>query len=127
MGIGCCQKSRCKIFYQELPRFLFLSLSSNHSGSASTEYNTTSKQRSKKLIGKDLPAEMMCSDFVCTAYQCRPDEPKIKLDAQRVIPMKLEDYLNKHPEDFIFLGKIARKDAISFNVEYAFFQLLTYS
>lgn len=87
-------------------------------GSANPEYNANSKQRSKKLVAKELPTDMMCSEFVCAAYQCRPDDPKIKMDSQRVIPMRFEDYLNKHPEDWILLGKICSKDATSFNAEY---------
>lgn len=61
---------------------------------------------------------MMCADFVCSAYQCRVEDPKIKVEAQRMVPMKLEDCLNKHPEDWMLVGKISKKDATSFNSEY---------
>jgi hypothetical protein len=29
--------------------------------------------------------------------------------------MKFEDYLNKHPEDFMLVGRVCKKDATSFN------------
>eukprot|EP01126_Amoeba_proteus_P046357 TRINITY_DN5239_c0_g1_i3.p1 TRINITY_DN5239_c0_g1~~TRINITY_DN5239_c0_g1_i3.p1 ORF type:complete len:422 (+),score=85.17 TRINITY_DN5239_c0_g1_i3:1246-2511(+) len=74
---------------------------------AITEYNANAKLRSKKLAAKELPTEMMCAEFVCAAYQCRPEDPKIKLDTLRVTPMLMEDHLNRHCEDFIFIGVIA--------------------
>jgi len=48
----------------------------------------------------------MCSEFVTYCYQSKKDDPQVKLDAQRTTPMRLEDYLNAHPDLFRFAGAI---------------------
>lgn len=48
----------------------------------------------------------MCSEFVAYCYQSEAGKPAIRIDAKRTCPMRLENYLNQHPETFRFAGAI---------------------
>eukprot|EP01126_Amoeba_proteus_P004175 TRINITY_DN11411_c0_g2_i2.p1 TRINITY_DN11411_c0_g2~~TRINITY_DN11411_c0_g2_i2.p1 ORF type:complete len:1367 (-),score=274.51 TRINITY_DN11411_c0_g2_i2:288-4388(-) len=58
------------------------------------------------LVSDDV-MEMVCSEFICRAYQCHVAEPKITIYPLYCYPMKLEDYLNFHlGSHFILVGMI---------------------
>ena len=63
--------------------------------------------RAHLVADRKVPTDRtMCSEFVCYCYQSFKDDPQILLDAKRVAPMRLEDYLNHHPELFRFAGAV---------------------
>ncbi len=65
------------------------------------------KERADLIAKHQAPTHRtMCSEFVSYCYQSLPGDPQIKMDAKRVSPMRLEDYLNGHPELFRFAGSI---------------------
>jgi hypothetical protein len=70
-------------------------------------YGPVAKERAEKVHRRELPAiAMMCSECVTYCFQENPDDPTIPLDAMRLGPIHLEDYVNSHPERFTFAGKI---------------------
>jgi len=82
-------------------------------------YDEASKIRQKVLAQKKmLPKMMMSGQFVVASYQCRIDEPYIRLNSLYISPMELEDFINKTSELFYFYGKITHFDAQRFNLEY---------
>lgn len=57
---------------------------------------------------KNPPAEMMCSEFVAFCYQGLP-EALITVDAKRLSPFELEDWLNDH-DAFAFAGALGQAE-----------------
>jgi hypothetical protein len=70
-------------------------------------YGPVAKERARKVHRRELPAvAMMCSESVTYCFQDNPDDPTIPLDAMRLGPIHIEDYVNSHPERFTFAGKV---------------------
>jgi outer membrane protein OmpA-like peptidoglycan-associated protein len=81
-------------------------------------WGAKAKERADAVAKHNVPTQRtMCSEFVSYCYQSLPGDPQIKMDAKRVAPMRLEDYLNLHPELFRFAGVIhasaPHKDTVS--------------
>jgi len=65
----------------------------------------------KKFVHKPpekVPSAMMCSEFVITAYQQNKEKSEINMHAATSSPIKLEDYLNQHTQDFSFVGVLVQ-------------------
>jgi hypothetical protein len=72
-----------------------------------TSYGPVAKERAQKVHRRELPAiAMMCSESATYCFQDNVDDPTIPLDAMRLGPIHVEDYVNSHPERFTFAGKI---------------------
>jgi hypothetical protein len=70
-------------------------------------YGPVAKGRAQKIHRREVPTNaMMCSESVTYCFQDNPDDPTIPLDAPRIGPIHLEDYVNSHPERFTFAGKL---------------------
>lgn len=66
------------------------------------------KGRAEQIRKRQLPStEMMCSEFVSFCFQGRKTVD-IQLDAMRVAPLELEDYLNANSTRFVFAGVLRK-------------------
>ncbi|MHC4392268.1 MAG: phage baseplate assembly protein V [Planctomycetota bacterium] len=78
----------------------------------STSWGRKAKARAAMIATRRLPAkEMMCSELAAFAYQGIPGKAYIELDAMRVSPLRLEDYMNSNPGKFRFAGAIPSQGA----------------
>ncbi len=78
----------------------------------SSSWGPLATRRANQIANHQLPTgEMMCSEFVAFAFQGIAGRPYIQLDAMRVAPMRLEDYLNSNPHLFAFVGTIPANNA----------------
>ena len=72
-----------------------------------TSYGPVAKERARKIHRREVPVvAMMCSESATYCFQDNPDDPTIPLDATRLGPIHVEDYVNAHPDRFTFAGRI---------------------
>ncbi len=72
-----------------------------------SNYGGKAKKRHAEIVARELPADaMMCSEMVTYCFQGR-EAAGIRLDARDTSPLELENYLNRHPNDFEFAGALA--------------------
>ena len=72
-----------------------------------TSYGPVAKRRAQEIHRREVPVvAMMCSESATYCFQDNPDDPTIPLDATRLGPIHVEDYVNSHPDRFAFVGRI---------------------
>ena len=72
-----------------------------------TSYGPVAKERARKIHRREVPVvAMMCSESATYCFQDNPDDPTIPLDATRLGPIHVENYVNSHPDRFTFAGRI---------------------
>lgn len=78
----------------------------------SSSFGPVAKGRARQVADHKLPVsdrQMMCSEAASFAFQGKKNAPYVELDAMRVSPLRLEDYVNDHPGKFAFVGTYRNK------------------
>lgn len=91
--------------YQKHPNIKYSPLSKE-----SDEYDITPNvENQNQMSAREVPDNMMDSEFVAGAYQCRKGNPMINSFTKNLTPCLLENHLNSHLEnDFSFVGIVVQ-------------------